>query len=270
VRAEDVDSGQTLATQNLVDDPPLTSSPCSLDVPLHEGINTIDIIVEDCAGWEDSVRIQVVYVVPVEHDPRTIGFWANAVKTGKYTDSELETFLSYINVASDVFGTDLTGATMAYGDVTPGNYKRILLPKGKTTAEERQRMQLLGDWLNMVSGRLTVIYGVAMGGVPAWPIVVDNTSGDPVTFALNVTYEVEEVIDTGVGTDFQFETGKALLEGKNAGNFLDADEDGLPDQYEAAYPCLDAAIADALADPDGDHRTNAQELALGTDPCVPD
>lgn len=270
VRAEDVDSGQTLATQLLVDDPPLTSSPCSLDIPLHEGINTIDIIVEDCAGWEDSVRIQVVYVVPVEHDPRTIGFWANAVKTDHYTQSELETFLSYINVASDVFGTELDGSTMKYGDVTPGNYRSILLPKGKTTAEERQRMQLLGDWLNMVSGRLTVIYGVAMGGVPTWPTVVDNTSGDPVTFALNVTYEVEEVIDSGTGTDAQFETGKNLLEGKNVGNLLDADEDGLPDQYEAAHLCLDAAIADALADPDGDGKTNAEEFALATDPCVPD
>ena len=107
------------------------------------------------------------------------------------------------------------------------------------------------------------------GGVPTWPTVVDNTS-DPVTFALNVTYEVEEVIDSGAGTDAQFETGKDLLEGINVGNLLDGDEDGLPDQYEAAHPCLDATIADALADPDGDGKTNAEEFALATDPCVPD
>ena len=51
---------------------------------------------------------------------------------------------------------------------------------------------------------------------------------------------------------------------------LDADADGLPDDFESAYPCLDPDAADAGADRDSDGRTSLQELQSGTDPCVAD
>ena len=58
----------------------------------------------------------------------------------------------------------------------------------------------------------------------------------------------------------------------NAGQliyFPDADWDGLPDDYEAQYSCLNANVADDAADPDGDGLTNFQEYLLGTNPCIP-
>jgi hypothetical protein len=50
----------------------------------------------------------------------------------------------------------------------------------------------------------------------------------------------------------------------------DADADGLPDDFESAYSCLDPGTADAAADPDADGLTNLQELQTGTDPCLAD
>lgn len=47
----------------------------------------------------------------------------------------------------------------------------------------------------------------------------------------------------------------------------DADNDGLPDRYEARLPCLNPGMADASADRDGDGASNAAEFAGGSDPC---
>jgi hypothetical protein len=49
----------------------------------------------------------------------------------------------------------------------------------------------------------------------------------------------------------------------------DADADGLPDWWEILRG-LDPNHNDALADPDGDGRTNLQEYNAGTDPRSPD
>jgi len=52
----------------------------------------------------------------------------------------------------------------------------------------------------------------------------------------------------------------------------DADSDGLPDRYEAAHVCLDAAGATigAGADPDGDGLSTSSERNRGSDPCSVD
>jgi len=50
----------------------------------------------------------------------------------------------------------------------------------------------------------------------------------------------------------------------------DADNDGLPDEYELDHACLDAATADSGLDPDGDGLTSLEERDQGTDPCDPD
>ena len=51
---------------------------------------------------------------------------------------------------------------------------------------------------------------------------------------------------------------------------VDADGDGLPDDYERANACLNVAAPDAGGDPDADGLTNAQEFSRGSDPCVAD
>jgi hypothetical protein len=50
----------------------------------------------------------------------------------------------------------------------------------------------------------------------------------------------------------------------------DSDLDGMPDSFENQHDCLDAEVADAGADPDGDGLTNLEEFVLGTDPCAAD
>ena len=48
----------------------------------------------------------------------------------------------------------------------------------------------------------------------------------------------------------------------------DDDNDGMPDSFENVHPCLDPLVDDAAADPDGDGRTNLEEFAMGSKPCV--
>ena len=61
----------------------------------------------------------------------------------------------------------------------------------------------------------------------------------------------------------------------------DTDNDGLPDPYELAHPCLNVFVNQALPqdnygritpgddDADDDGVTNFEELTRGTDPCAP-
>ena len=219
VRAVDADSGQTLASQqpdgaNTPDWPPPyppNSLGYGLSVPLHVGINNIDVVAEDCAGWEDDIRIQVVYVIPGPYDPRSKGFWYNAVKTSKYSDAEFQTLMDYTNVVSDVFGPD---ARNIYGLVTADNYRTILKSKS-SDMEELQKAQLLGSWLNLVSGRVAVLTPADLSPVAGWPQVVDNTGGSPLTFAMNVPMEVEEIDQTGTATRAVYEIAKNLLDAFN-------------------------------------------------------
>jgi hypothetical protein len=183
----------------------------SLDIPLHVGINTINVIAEDCAGWERDPTIKVVYVTPGPYDPRTIGFWYNAVGTGKYTPDQMQTLLDYINVVSDVFGP---AARNIYGLVTLDSYRGILAPSS-SDMETLQKAQLLGSWLNLVSGRVAVLTPADLTKVKGWARVVDNTGGSPLTFALNVPMEVEEVDQTRLATRGVYEIAKNLLEAFN-------------------------------------------------------
>ncbi len=51
----------------------------------------------------------------------------------------------------------------------------------------------------------------------------------------------------------------------------DTDGDGMPDGYESARLCLNAAVADGALDPDVDALTSAFEyLTVGTEPCLND
>jgi hypothetical protein len=59
-------------------------------------------------------------------------------------------------------------------------------------------------------------------------------------------------------------------QGVSAGPIVDSDGDGMPNGYEAAHSCLDAATADGATDSDGDALTNFDEYQAGTDPCAPD
>jgi hypothetical protein len=50
----------------------------------------------------------------------------------------------------------------------------------------------------------------------------------------------------------------------------DSDNDGLPNDYEAANSCLKPTVADRDADPDNDNATNLAEFNAGTNPCAAD
>jgi len=219
VRAVDRDSGNTLASQQPPDPnqpdwpPPYPAKELaySLSVPLHTGINNIDVVAEDCAGWEKAIFIQIVYVVPGPYDPRSKGFWYDAVKTGKYSETDFQTLLDYTNVVSDTFGPAVRNI---YGPVTLANYRSILSP-ATSDMETLQKAQLLGAWLNLVSGRAAVLTPADLTRVRGWAQVVDNTGGSPLTFALNVPMEVEEVDQTRLATRGVYEIAKNLAEAFN-------------------------------------------------------
>jgi len=55
-----------------------------------------------------------------------------------------------------------------------------------------------------------------------------------------------------------------------AGTTYDSDNDGMPDDWENRYSCVDAQVGDSLADPDLDGLTNFQESQNFTNPCIGD
>jgi hypothetical protein len=56
----------------------------------------------------------------------------------------------------------------------------------------------------------------------------------------------------------------------NVGTPSDADADGLPDDYEESFPCLEAAVPGATNDADLDGVTALEEYAHGSNACAPD
>jgi hypothetical protein len=50
----------------------------------------------------------------------------------------------------------------------------------------------------------------------------------------------------------------------------DLDRDRMPSWWESSYACLNPAVADGSADPDGDGLSNFSEFIAGTNPCDPD
>jgi len=216
VRAVDLDSGQVLDSEQpvsiLIFPPPTPASmDYQLDVPLHQGINNIDVVAEDCAGWEKHLPIQVVYVIPGPYDPRSKGFWYNSVNTGKYSETDFQTLLDYVNVVSDVYGP---ATRNIYGLVSLANYRGILSPD-TSDMETLQKAQLLATWLNLVSGRVAVLTPADLTKVKGWAQVVDNTGGSALTFALNVPMEAEEVDQTRLATRGVYEVAKTLLDAFN-------------------------------------------------------
>lgn len=51
--------------------------------------------------------------------------------------------------------------------------------------------------------------------------------------------------------------------------FPDADWDGLPDDWEEQFACVNRSSPDDEADPDGDGLSNFEEYGLQTNPCIP-
>jgi hypothetical protein len=210
-------------TRGVNEDLPVVSAPgneqTSMDyklyVPLHLGINNVDDITEDCAGWEKAIHTQVVYVALTGFSPKTTTSWHRAVGGGggdKYTAPQMDDLLSYVNVVSDVFGP-----VNMYGATSTDNYRGLLSPTSGGS-EARQKAQLLAAWLNLVSGRVAVNYLVDLRSVPAWARVVDNTGGSPWTYSMNVVLQSEEIDILGVSA--KYATAANLLDAFNRGRIM--------------------------------------------------
>jgi hypothetical protein len=107
---------------------------------------------------------------------------------------------------------------------------------------------------------------VLVGGVPARTVEVRNDGTLVlITPTLSAGAAVDLVVLDGTTTvDTMAAAYTPLLPVTD--ETVDTDSDGLPDTWELRFG-LDALLAiDADADPDGDGRTNAQELADGTHP----
>ncbi|MBX7208462.1 MAG: VWA domain-containing protein [Verrucomicrobiaceae bacterium] len=95
---------------------------------------------------------------------------------------------------------------------------------------------------------------------------MNNAEGSPAT--VKPSYQVT-VVATGkdnLSRNFQRVTRGSfqVFETQEGG---DTDGDGMPDRYEALHAGINASVADATGDIDGDGLTNFQEYQLGTDPA---
>ncbi len=217
VRLIDADTSRVLASQQPVGAnvfPPLPPSSLaySLNAALHTGINNIDVLAEDCAGWSSAIRMQVVYVIPGAFDPRPVGFWYSALKSKTYTLPQMMTLVSYINIVSDVWGSDTT--RNRYGVLSVPGALATVFP-GNPELQHRMQGELLGDWLDLVSGRLAVKRAANVSKINGWPQVMDDIGGNPLTFALKIPLEIEEKVQPAQPTDAITTIARDLAEGMN-------------------------------------------------------
>lgn len=107
----------------------------------------------------------------------------------------------------------------------------------------------------------SAIYRATDGGSPTG--FLDNESSAGTAGTINATVQLN------IGTA----AAPRMLEAR--GSFavmreavvVDTDSDGMPDRFELRQPCLNAGVADAASDRDGDGAANAAEFAAGSDPC---
>lgn len=187
-----------------------------LTIALPPGLSTWTLTVEDMAGHTTAIgTFQVVSIPPGAFaggvDPRTSGWWKNAVKNGAYTQAEMDAMLPLVNAASHSFGAP----DDRYGEVTPANVATYL-QSAPATADERVRKELVSAWLNLVSGREPAAQAVDVSSVAGWQLVVMNTGGSSDTTALNVILEVERRLDEAPDPVL-LNTIKSMLSSLNSG-----------------------------------------------------
>ena len=126
---------------------------------------------------------------------------------------------------------------------------------------------------SLVAGQLVTLAGLA----------VDATDGLINGAALSWSSAQGVPLGQGAQLGVRLPAGAQVLvltatasSGLSASAFLqvnvlaDSDGDGLPDQYEAQWPCMSPLLFDSDQDPDHDGLTSLAEHQLGTNPCNPD
>ncbi len=127
----------------------------------------------------------------------------------------MNTLLSYVNVASDVWGNDAT--RNRFGPLTRTNYLTVLNTPDSSNMEQKMQAQLLADWLNMVSGKVAIKKGVNVSKVTGWPTVMDDVGGNPLTFAYKVTLDIEAKVQPAPASTAINTISKNLAEGLDIG-----------------------------------------------------
>lgn len=189
----------------------------TLTLTLPAGISTWTITAKDMAGHTATIgTFSVVSIPPGTFaggiDPRTSGWWKNAVKSGAYTQAQLDAMLPLINVASHSFG----GPDNHYAELNASNLYTVL-QSNPPTADERAEKELAAAWLNLVSGREPAAKAVDLSSVTGWQLVVRNTGVSSTTSALNVIAQAEKRLTESPDTSL-LNAVKNVLSALNSGS----------------------------------------------------
>jgi hypothetical protein len=180
-----------------------------------------------------------------------------------------------------------TGSTLVLSNVQPANeggYSVVVSnAAGVTTTGEA----LLSVYFNPVFVQGLVSQTVPVGALATFSVVLTNNATLPLSYewrrgsllvASNISNERTEFLVVAASSTVATQGIRVIVRNAAAptGAFnsvaglitlMDADADGLPDEWENAFNLNPASAADALLDADGDGLTNGEEYLAGTDPA---
>lgn len=140
----------------------------------------------------------------------------------------------------------------------------LTIPAGQVTVFDKL---VVGDCASNALGQITVNGGTLIVTNAAHTGYLDLRGG---TLTLNSgVVVVDRLVMTNACGHFVRTGGSLAITSTNLGAGLDADGDGLPNDWEQRFgfnPLSNVGAGEANQDPDGDGFTNLQEFQAGTDP----